>query len=821
VVFFYAKMEKTRISSVIYTLKIIQKDMSKKPVLIVEHCLDGLTKLNEEAKKEGKYILGGTFTEFNVKNRNDRIYTADKFLPHMEELNNRKAQLGVVYGEFDHPDVFDTSLSRVSHLIESITFNKERNLVEGTIRLLNTHWGKEAKALVDDGCPIFVSSRAAGVTESDGTVTVKKLFTYDAVADPGFGSARMEVMSLNESLGFNESANFRIYDLSDESKINELFEMNKDEMVTKNQMLEYSKYLTEEIEKFKTEINEKIKTGDGKFEPSKLNVMFEYYEKMQETQSKIAKYLDYLAEKVQIVVNENISLKKTTSELATHSDYLAENLEKSINYTEYLAEHVDKTIDYSKYIAETLDKNIDFSEYIAEHVDKNIKYSEYLAENLDKTIDYSEYIAENLDKSIDYTEYIAENVDKSIEYSEYIAENLDKSIEYTEYIAENLDKSIEYSEYIAEHVDNNISYSEYIAENLDDSMAYTNYIAESLDKTVESTKKLTTELKKGGKLNESFDLITEEDYAITDTEQYYKTDDTGNVATTGLEIGGGEQAVESEPVAEPVEGEELVEEPIEGEESVEEPIEGELPIEEPGVEPVEVEGGLTPGEIVAVGDSSGEVLASNPQSGLVVIQLDSQEEPIEIHESKVTRLGDKIYNSEKSLQDNISRLIYETKKRKASEQDEPNFLLFLSEKKKAAYYNLSQEDRAKVNIALKESEGKYTTESQVLAKINEALSPKTKTFNDMLIDAMPTDLTAIWEKLEPKVQQSVLNQAKLFPNLNTEQKFESFWNSRDLQRYTNEKPAKKVLNENKVVSDVKISDEELARMKAVFERLNG
>ncbi|MCF8298121.1 MAG: hypothetical protein K9J13_11290 [Saprospiraceae bacterium] len=803
--------------------------MSKKPVLIVEHCLDGLTKLNEEAKKDGKYILGGTFTEFNVKNRNDRIYTADKFLPHLEELNRRRETLGVVYGEFDHPDVFDTSLSRVSHLIESVTFNKERNIVEGTIRLLNTHWGKEAKALVDDGCPIFVSSRAAGVTESDGTVTVKKLFTYDAVADPGFGSARMEVISLNESLGFNESANFRIYDISDESKINELFEMNKDEMVTKTQMLEYSKYLTEEIEKFKTEINQKITTDNGKFEPSKLNDMFEYYEKMQETQTKIAKYLDYLAEKVQIVVNENVSLKKTTSELASHSDYLAENLEKSINYTEYLAENVDKTIDYSKYIAETLDKNIDFSEYIAEHVDKNIKYSEYLAESLDKTIDYSEYIAENLDKSIDYTEYIAENVDKSIEYSEYIAENVDKSIEYSEYIAENVDKSIEYSEYIAEHVDNNISYSEYIAENLDDSMAYTNYIAESLDKTVESTKKLTTELKKGGKLNESFNLITEEDYSITDTEQYYNTDDTGNVATTGIEIGGQSQ-VQAEPgskvqvEAEP--GSQIQVEAEPGSEITVEPeLDDELPTEEPGVVPVEDEGegevGLTPGEIVAVGDSSGEVLASNPQSGLVVIQLDSQEEPIEIHESKVTRLGDKIYNSEKSLQDNISRLIYETKKRKASEQDEPNFLLFLSEKKKAAYYNLSQEDRAKVNIALKESEGKYTTESQVLAKINEALSPKTKTFNDMLIDAMPIDLTAIWEKLEPKVQQSVLNQAKLFPNLNTEQKFESFWNSRDLQRYTNEKPAKKVLNENKVVSDVKISDDELARMKAVFERLNG
>ena len=69
--------------------------------------------------------------------------------------------------------------------------------MEGEIKLLNTYWGKEAKSLVDDGCPVFVSSRAAGVTEADGSVTLKKLFTYDIVADPGFASAKMN--SINES----------------------------------------------------------------------------------------------------------------------------------------------------------------------------------------------------------------------------------------------------------------------------------------------------------------------------------------------------------------------------------------------------------------------------------------------------------------------------------------------------------------------------------------------------------------------------------------------------------------------------------------------
>jgi hypothetical protein len=171
-----------------------------KPVLIVENSTSSL--IRESAVGQKEYVLGGTFTEFGVKNRNERIYTAERFIPALDELNERMSSLGAVYGEFDHPDVFDTSLSRASHIITKAQYIQEKNIVAGEIKLLSTYWGKEAKALVDDGCPVFVSSRAAGITESDGSVSLKKLFTYDIVADPGFASARMNVKVLNESLGF-------------------------------------------------------------------------------------------------------------------------------------------------------------------------------------------------------------------------------------------------------------------------------------------------------------------------------------------------------------------------------------------------------------------------------------------------------------------------------------------------------------------------------------------------------------------------------------------------------------------------------------------
>ena len=476
-----------------------------KPVLIIENSTNSLIRESSTNRKD--YTMRGTFTEFDVKNRNERIYKADKFLPCLDELNERITSLGVVYGEFDHPDVFDTSLSRASHIIKKANYVKESNIVTGEIRLLNTYWGKEARALVDDDCPVFVSSRAAGITESDGSVTLKKLFTYDLVADPGFASAKMNVTVLNESLGYKDpKSNFRIYEMSDESKINELFNMNKSNLVTKKQLTDYSQYLIKELASTKKEVRSALTKGN--LDPKKMEQLLEYYEELNKNNAQMVKYLDYLAEKVQVVVKENTSLRKTADKLVKHNDYLAENLEKAINYTEYLAENLDKNINYSEYIAENLDKNINYSEYIAENLDKNITYSEYIAENLDKNIQYSEYLAENLDNNIAYGEYIAENLDKNISYSEYLAEHLDNSIEYSEYLAEHVEGNIAYSEYIAEHLDDNIAYSEYVAENLDKSITYAGMISEKLNggKVFESTGEKFPSLLESG-----FEMIPEEE----------------------------------------------------------------------------------------------------------------------------------------------------------------------------------------------------------------------------------------------------------------------------------------------------------------------
>jgi len=829
--------------------------MEMKPVLIMESNLSGLM-LNEGASeiKRDKFILSGIFTEFDIKNRNERIYTKDRFLPHLYEMQGRIKSLGVVYGEFDHPDVFDTSLTRVSHLIQSATYNESKNRIDGSIRLLNTPNGKTAKELVLDGCPLFVSSRAAGVTESDGTVTVKKLFTYDAVADPGFASAKMNLNVINESLGFNESVNLRIVDMSNESKINELFDMNKNDKVTQSQMTEYTEYLANETSKIKEELMQNIKDGKN---PEELVKLQEQYEILMENYSKMTKYLDYLADNVQILVNENQTLKSQSENLVKHSDYLAETLEKSINYSNYLAEKVDKNIDYAEYISENLSKSIDFTEYVAENVDKTIKYSEYLAEHLDKSIDYAEYIAENTETNLQNFEMLSEYVDNSIKYSEYVAEQVDNNIAYSEYLSEHLDNNINYTEYVAEHVDNNIAYSEYIAENLADTQAYSKYIAESLDKTIDKFN--------GESLNEDVqDDQRISDLKVNNVDKYYDDEDNNEFPPMDNELPDELNDIEEE---------EEEEEVINIEDENQPQVQVETPnaqVEEPVIteEPVDLEStsdvSLLPGTMVQIDvngeQQDGEIISFNPQDGFAIVKLaepvqvqndevqvqpqaqvdgvqagqaqvqiqgqpvgQTQVQPqaqeiseIEVHESKIKIKGDKVFESEVSIKETISKLINETKKRKASEENQPHFLMFLSEKNKETWNKLSLEDKEKTTVALNESN--YTSEKEVLKAIRESLSTNKKTEEEILLDSIPTDLIDTWNGLNDTVKKSVLAQARFYPNLvGSELKMESFWNSRELVKYTE---SKKLITENKkYVDDIKLTENQVDRYLSIFKNL--
>ena len=362
--------------------------MSNKKLLILERSKSNLS-MTKDA--DGSVVLEGVFTEIGVKNKNNRIYEEAEVLPHIKELQE-KVKTNKLLGELDHPKDFDISLSNVSHVIEDLKYDEAKKQVLGRIRLLNTSKGKEAQALIEDGIPLHISSRAAGTVDEAGKVKIKKFFTYDLVADPGFENA--ELSKVNESYGFGDTEGLYIYEMAEtEDEINKTnktdltMENNSGNFVTVEDFNKYTEYVKN--------------TLDGVKESANSN--------SDELIQKLVTYTEHIAEKV--------------NQVTDYTEYLSENLDKSISYSDYLAENVDKIKNYSSYLGEELDKTIQYSEHVAEQADKGIQYSNYLGEALEKGIEYSEYVAEKVDQNIAYSEYLGEGLDKSIKYSEYIAEN--------------------------------------------------------------------------------------------------------------------------------------------------------------------------------------------------------------------------------------------------------------------------------------------------------------------------------------------------------------------------------------------------------------
>lgn len=380
---------------------------NQKDLLIVEMSSSALSVASSEEKD---YVLEGVFGQIDQKNRNNRIYTEDEYVPQIESLQ-QKIKSSKLLGELDHPTQFDTSLKNVSHIVEDLYYDKDTKEVRGRIRLLDTDAGRQAKALVDAGVPLQISSRAAGAVESNGKVKIKQLFTYDLVADPGFENA--ELKRVNESYGFSNDSGVYIYEMGtgnvteniENQTINtEIKESkNMDEFVKAEDFNKYSEYLAKEIKGIKESIDAK---------------------------------------------NAEASEDMTVENLKSHNDHIAESVNNLSDYIGYLAEKLDESIQYTEHVAEKTDQSISYAEMVAEKVDQNIQYSEHVAEAVAKVKDFANYLAEAHNEGAEssknvlaYVEYLRENLQSVSEYAEYIAESINENM-VTEDEAENIEDEI-------------------------------------------------------------------------------------------------------------------------------------------------------------------------------------------------------------------------------------------------------------------------------------------------------------------------------------------------------------------------------------------
>ena len=156
-----------------------------------------------ESKNPNEVRLSGVFGVCGVRNDNHRVYEKANYAKCLEALQTKIANNNCL-GELEHPNSFNINLDNVSHIIEAIQMNED-GTITGTVKLLNTPKGQIAKAIVEGGAPLFISSRAAGSVDSKGNVTLQSIATYDLVGTPGFSQAKLTAENkkfecLNESL---------------------------------------------------------------------------------------------------------------------------------------------------------------------------------------------------------------------------------------------------------------------------------------------------------------------------------------------------------------------------------------------------------------------------------------------------------------------------------------------------------------------------------------------------------------------------------------------------------------------------------------------
>ena len=159
--------------------------------LIAEYTENNLEVITEEKNGKKQYAIEGVFMQCETKNRNGRIYPRPIMQKAVSKYDNEQVKTGRAVGELNHPDGPTVNLDKVSHKIESLTWDK--NNVMGKATILSTPMGEIVKGLLDGGVKLGVSTRGMGSLEQgNGAMVVKDDFmlnAVDIVQDPSAPSA--------------------------------------------------------------------------------------------------------------------------------------------------------------------------------------------------------------------------------------------------------------------------------------------------------------------------------------------------------------------------------------------------------------------------------------------------------------------------------------------------------------------------------------------------------------------------------------------------------------------------------------------------------
>src|SRR5574343_348275 len=457
--------------------------LNKKALMICEKSNSDLEVSKSTDSK--KYILEGIFAEFGKKNNNGRIYEEDEYMPHLEALQKQLKEGKItLLGELDHPKDFETTLERASHVIEKLEYMPDKRQVWGRIRLLNPPKGQLAKGLVDDGVILNVSSRAAGNVNEGGIVSIKKIFTWDLVANPGFQNA--QVHSVNESLGFSKDEDIQIFEtdylLSDilrntniksEKNTNTMTSNNDVHSLVENILMKKELVDANELEAYSQEVNNVLNTLNEKLEEVtkqlKKHEVFNNYlgAKAENFENKVSEISESssLLEKID-ELNERIV------DLEDHNDYL-------LSKVKVIAEHQDEIVNIQQENNQEIEKNIyklnEEKDQFVEYFGKIRNKHNELVKTFENFVTYNDKVVETINGRNAYYDEVVETINGRNAYYDQVVETINARNEYQDKVNRTLD-----------HRSRNGVVNESVNENLNES----NTTIKNIIKTTKDSQKL-------------------------------------------------------------------------------------------------------------------------------------------------------------------------------------------------------------------------------------------------------------------------------------------------------------------------------------------
>jgi HK97 family phage major capsid protein len=291
----------------------------------------------ESEKSDSLMHLEGVFGVCGVLNNNNRIYTKENYTEMVESVQDIIEKHSFL-GTLEHDYSLGTNLNNVSHRVDSLSIDED-GVVRGSLTILNTPKGQIAKAIIEAGSPLYVSSKAVGTIDEDSnTVTLTRLFGYDLVGSPGFSEAEVNLKENENIMSLCENACIISEAEDKDDKEDEKEETKESEDETKDNKSEETKESEDEKEDNKEDKKEETKDSEDKTEDTSddKDDKEDKEDKEDKTNENLDdKKLDNIQESDNNI-NINETNKNNSQEVNETNKYISRNTKMNKHY--YLAE---------------------------------------------------------------------------------------------------------------------------------------------------------------------------------------------------------------------------------------------------------------------------------------------------------------------------------------------------------------------------------------------------------------------------------------------------------------------------------------------------